>query len=135
VIAVDSSVLIRYLTNDDPALAKAAAEVIDGEEPVGVSAMVLLETVHVLRGRAYGLENPAVTEALVELLQHQNVHLLDLDADLACAAMLGVRHLSARHLADALISACASQAGADALVTNDRKFSSRLVPIRQLGPS
>jgi hypothetical protein len=61
------------------------------------------------------------------------VVLTDLDADLAGAAITAVRHLSPRHLADALISAAARQAGARQLLTADRTFASQLVPVVQLG--
>lgn len=131
-IFLDSSVLVRYLTEDDPALATTAATLVGGEEEVGISTLVLLELVHVLRGKPYFQANPGIADALVVLLQHENLRLVDLDADLASAAIVGVRHLSARHIADALISASASHAGARLLTTNDLKFSSQLVPVEQL---
>jgi len=132
VIALDTSALLRYLTDDMPDLAAEVERLIDGEEPVGISALVLLECVHALRGRPYGRTNPALADGLVDLLAHQNVVLTDLDADLASAAMLGVRDVSARHLADALIGAAARQARARELVTNDAGFRSELVPVIQL---
>lgn len=131
-IALDSSALLRYLTNDRPQLAEAVAAMIDGRDPVGISSLVLGETVHVLRGPPYLRTNPELCDALVELLAHENVVLTDLDSDVASAAIAGVRHLSPRHIIDALISAAARQAGAATLLTNDRKFASGLVPIQQL---
>lgn len=132
-IAVDAGVLIRYLTWDRPPLAAAARDLIEGDETVGVSSVVLLETIHVVRGDRYGRDNPELTDALVELLSRENVRLTDLDAELALAAFAGVRHLSARHLADALVAAATESAGARVLVTNDRGFASKLVPVAQLG--
>jgi hypothetical protein len=49
------------------------------------------------------------------------------------AAIAGVRHVSARHIADALIAAAARSGGATGLHTNDRKFASELVPVEQVG--
>jgi predicted nucleic acid-binding protein len=132
VIALDTSVLIRYLTDDVPALGAAAAEWIEGDEPVTLSAMVLLETIHVLRGAPYRVGNPALADVLIELLNRENLELTGLDAELALTAIASVRHLSPRHLADALIGAGARGAGARLLVTNDRKFVTELVPLQQL---
>jgi predicted nucleic acid-binding protein len=132
VIALDTSALLRYLTNDDRALADEVAHLVGGTEPIGISILVMLEAAYALRGAPYLRENPDIADALIELLAHDNVALVDLSADLASAALAGVRHLSARHIADALIAAAAHQAGATVLVTNDRKFSSHLVPLRRL---
>lgn len=131
-IALDTSALLRYLIGDDPALADRVSRVIEGDEPAGISTPVLVEAVHILRGRPNALPNPEVADTLIDLLAHENVVLTDLDGDLASAAIAGVRHLSPRHIVDALISAGARQAGATRLLTHDSKFASRLVPVVQL---
>lgn len=131
-IALDSSALLRYLTNDRPRLADAVANLIEHGDPVVISSLVLAETVHVLRGPPYLRANPDLSDAIIDLLGHENIRLTDLDSDLASAAIAGVRHLSARHIVDALISAGARQAGAVSLVTDDRAFASSLVPVQQL---
>lgn len=51
-LAIDTNLVVRYLTGDDPAQAGRARAIIDGE-PVFVPVTVLLETEWVLRG-AYG---------------------------------------------------------------------------------
>ena len=101
-------------------------------EPVQLSPAVLIETVHVLRGRPYGIENPALADTLVELLAHENVALSGLDGDLAIAAIHGARERSPRHLADALIAAAARDAGCRLLVTTDTAFATELLPVKQL---
>ncbi len=132
-IGLDTSALVRYLTEDDPALAVRVAKLIEGEELVGIPALVLLEAIHVLRGTPYRRDNPELADTLVELLAHENVRLLGLDAELASAAIRHVRGRSARHLADALIAASAAEAGARLLVTNDTRFVPDLVPLAQVG--
>jgi predicted nucleic acid-binding protein len=132
-IGLDSSALLRYLLTDDRAMADRVHEALSGSESVGISTPVLLEVVHVLRGASYRRENPAVADAIIDFIGHQNVVLTDLDADLASAAITAVRHLSPRHIADALISAAARHAGARQLLTADRTFASQLVPVVQLG--
>ena len=131
-IALDTSAVVRYLTDDDPAVATRVSELIDGVEPVQVSQAVLIETVHVLRGRPYAIKNPALADSLVELLAHENVVLTGLDVDLGIAAILGARERSPRHLADALIAAAARDAGCRLLVTTDTAFATDLVPVEQL---
>ena len=51
-VAIDTNVLVRYLTEDDEAQAAAAAEIIEAASTVLVSTLVLAETTWVLR-RAY----------------------------------------------------------------------------------
>lgn len=132
-IALDTSALVRYLTDDDPVLAERVANFVDGEEPVGIPVLVLLEAIHVLRGAPYHRDNPVLADALVELLAHENVRLIGLDAGLASAALRHVRSRSARHCADALIAASAAEAGARGLVTNDARFVPDLLPLVQIG--
>lgn len=131
-IALDTSALLRHLLDDQRRMACYVSDMLEGSEAIGISVPVLIEALHVLRGPPYSRSNPAVAAALIELLGHENVVLTDLDADLASAAMAAVRHLSPRHLADALISAAARQAGASQLLTADRTFASHLVPVIQL---
>jgi len=132
-IGLDSSALLRYLLTDDRAMADRVDVALSGSEPVGISTPVLLEVVHVLRGASYRRENPTLADAIIDFIGHQNVVLTDLDADLAAAAVTAVRHLSPRHIADALISAAARQAGARQLLTADQTFASQLVPVVQVG--
>ena len=131
-IALDTSAMVRYLTNDDPAVAGRVARLIDDVEPVQLSPTVLIEIVHVLRGGPYNVPNPALADTLVELLAHENVLLSGLDEDLAIGAILGARERSPRHLADGLIAAAARDAGCRLLVTTDTAFATDLLPVEQL---
>jgi predicted nucleic acid-binding protein len=156
-LAIDDRVLLVTITSDDFDWARwtwlsirshrphprsrlasrvTAAEVgalLEGDEPVGIPALVLLEAAHVLRGRPYDRTNPDLADVLVELLAHESVVLIGLDADLASAALRSVRGHSARHLADALIGASARDGGASLILTTDARFTSDLVTIRQPG--
>jgi len=132
-IALDTSALLRYLTHDDAGLAAEVDRVMEGVDEVIVSVPVIMETTHALRGAPYHLNNPGIADTLLALLAHGNVRLAGMDAGLASAAIASVRHLSARHIADALVSAAAHEAGARQLLTNDRSFASQLVPVVQLG--
>lgn len=61
-LAIDTNLVVRYLTGDHPQQSAKAKAVIDGEE-VFVSTTVMLETEWVLRS-AYGFEAKRVCKAL-----------------------------------------------------------------------
>jgi predicted nucleic acid-binding protein len=132
VISLDTSALVRFLTDDEPAVAERVAAAIDGDEQVHVSALVLLELVHVLRGNPYARWNPDVADVLVDLLTHENIVLTGLDRDIATIAIRTARERSPRHLADALIAAAAHEAGRRELWTTDPSFATDLLPVTQL---
>lgn len=65
-IAVDTNILVRLLTNDDPVQARKAM-VILGSEEIFVPVTVLLEAEWVLR-YSYGLGRSVILTALRELI-------------------------------------------------------------------
>ena len=70
-IALDTNVLVRYLTQDDPGQSGAANQLIEAqcshEEPCRVSMVVLCELVWVLRS-AYGHDRATIATVLERLL-------------------------------------------------------------------
>lgn len=70
-IGIDTNVLVRYLTQDDPGQARRAnavvAEAVADKTRLFVSAVVLCELVWVLRG-AYALDKPTIVLALERIL-------------------------------------------------------------------
>jgi predicted nucleic-acid-binding protein len=69
-IALDTNVLIRYLTSDDPAQAAKAAKVIDHAAPASLflSAIVLCEMVWVLES-GYGYTHSDIALTLAQILR------------------------------------------------------------------
>lgn len=128
-VFLDTSVLVRYLADDDPPRALAAAALIDGENAVVISTGSVLETVHVLR-TDYGARNPELGRAVIRLLTKQNVMLADADAGTLAAAIHRTLPLSERRIADAILAAAAEQAGCDWIATFDETFASPTVPSR-----
>ncbi|MEP6566626.1 MAG: type II toxin-antitoxin system VapC family toxin [Mesorhizobium sp.] len=61
-LAIDTNVVVRYLTNDDPEQSPRARRLIDGQL-VFVADTVILEAVWVLRS-AYGYSQTAIVSAL-----------------------------------------------------------------------
>lgn len=71
-IAVDTNVWVRYVTNDDPAQAARAVELLAGAAEVFVAKSVLLELEWVLRA-VYELPRESVFKALLQILGLPNV--------------------------------------------------------------
>jgi predicted nucleic acid-binding protein len=72
VIAVDTNVLVRYVTDDDPEQGRRALELLGRGEEVFVAKTVLLETEWVLRA-VYKLPRASVRGALLHVLGLPNV--------------------------------------------------------------
>jgi predicted nucleic acid-binding protein len=130
-VFLDTSVLIRYLSEDDPARAWAAAELIDGDRIIVLSGVVVLETVHALR-TTLGHANPELAQAMVRLLSREDIELVDANKSHLIAALDRASAVSARRVADAIVAATAEQAGCDWIATFDEAFKSAGVPSRLL---
>ena len=97
-IAVDTNVLVRLLTGDDPKQA-AAARSLFAAGPIWIAKTVILETGWVLRS-LYGFEESAVHDALTRLLGLENVHTEDEPSVAAALALMvhGIEFADAMHL-------------------------------------
>lgn len=116
-LAVDTNLVVRLLTNDDRDQARRAAAIFAANE-VFVPKTVLLETEWVLR-HAYGLERPAILRGLLGLLGMQRVVAED-SLNVAAALAWYERGLD---FADALHLAASGQA--QRFVTFDARFARR----------
>jgi predicted nucleic-acid-binding protein len=71
-IGLDTNILVRYLTQDDPVQSPMATDIIEfrltEENPGFISIVALVETVWVL-DRAYGLADDEIAAALERMLQ------------------------------------------------------------------
>lgn len=112
---VDTNVIVRYLTGDDPQQADKARAVI-GQRPVFVPRTVLLEVEWVLRG-VYGLTSEQIIPALRAFAGLPGI--LVEDAGLVVKAMdwaeAGIDFADAIHLAAA--------AECDGFLTFDKQFA------------
>ena len=121
-IAVDTSVVVRYLVGRPSGQARRAAALIDGPEEIAVSVVVLVETAHVLRTR-YGVERHDLIDTLLELVQREDVTILGMSTDDAAEALVRARSMPGRPIPDALIAIAARAAGALPLFTFDRAMA------------
>ena len=72
-IAIDTSVLLRYLLNDDHSQAVKADKLINGKETVLVTDVVLAETIWTLKGKKYQLTRPELITVIQALFKEPNI--------------------------------------------------------------
>jgi len=118
-IALDTNVLIRYLTEDDPLQARAANEVLDHlspEEPGWISLVVLAEMVWSLR-KTYKLSKDQIIRILDDLVVSKDIVIEDIQK----VQRALILHRACRAgFADCLLVLSAESAGCDKVVTFDR---------------
>jgi predicted nucleic acid-binding protein len=118
---LDTSVIVRYLTDDPPVMAEAAARLIDSEQPLIVSELILAETAYVLSS-VYEIPREAVVDALSAFIQRRNIRLLHLSKPLALDALRLCRGSKRHSFADVLLWAEARQGAVERLYTFDDRF-------------
>jgi predicted nucleic acid-binding protein len=120
-IGVDTSVVVRYLVGTPVNQARRAAALIDDEATeIGISTVVLAECAHVLRTQ-YEVDQRAIIDTLIDLIQRENVRLLGGRSDLVVEMLVRARAQPGRPIPDALVVAAALEADALPLATFDRQ--------------
>ena len=123
-IALDTNVIVRFLTQDDADQARRAVAVFDeltADEPGFVSTVVWAE-LHWVLTRSYGFTPRDVVERIAGLSVADEI---DAEDPAAVAAAVSSARRGA-DFADALIDAAAKRAGCDDVVTFDKRASTRL---------
>lgn len=128
---LDTSVVVRYLTDDPPELAERAERLIENSPALIVSETALLETAHVLRS-LYGLQREEIVDLLIAPLQKPNISLHDISEPVAVAALELCRPSNRVSFADALIWAAArSTPGKRATIHSfDQRFPKTGIDLR-----
>jgi predicted nucleic-acid-binding protein len=120
-IGLDTNILVRYLTQDDPVQSVKATKILERrltpKNPGFVSVVVIVETVWVL-DRAYGLAAPEIAATVERLLQVE-VLMIE-DEQEVFTAMIALKQGRAS-FADALIAELAARAGCTRTLTFDQK--------------
>jgi predicted nucleic-acid-binding protein len=119
-IGLDTNVLVRYLTQDDPVQSRRAAKLVEGlteEDPGFISVVAMAETVWVLE-RAYGVADADIAAALERTLQ-ADVLVVESEQEVF-TAMIALRE-GRGAFADALIAALGAKAGCSTTLTFDRE--------------
>lgn len=116
-IALDTDVLVRYLTWDDDVQSPLSAKAIEGAGTVAVSSIVLCKTVWVLE-RAYKLKAKEMAKTLKEFIVSETV---EVDRPLAEAGLAALER--GGDFAHGVVLFEADRAKPDQLVTFDQQFS------------
>jgi predicted nucleic-acid-binding protein len=113
-IAVDTNLLVRLLTKDDPNQAKRAAKIIESDV-IFIPKTVMLETEWVLR-HAYGINKDAIMKGFQKIMGLPNVRVEDQQTVFQAISWyeLGLDFVDALHLASSM--------KADKFVTFDNAF-------------
>jgi predicted nucleic-acid-binding protein len=121
--ALDTNVLVRLVTDDDPAMRDKAAEAIETAHKNGEVLLlpipVVLELVWVLRAR-YGFSRTEILDALERLLL---VRGLRFEAQRRVRDLVHLGRSTFTDLPDILIGLCARDLGCEATLTFDKKAS------------
>ena len=118
---LDTSILVRYLTGEPPDLADLSARVVDGEDGLLVTDVVLVETAYVLT-TVYAVPREAVVDHLIALLRKANIDTFRLEKALALEALLLCRPSARVSFADALVWAAARSERDAAVYSLDNRF-------------
>jgi len=120
VIGLDTNVIVRYLTQDDPKQSPIATRFLEStlsaDEPGFISLVVLAEVVWVLVS-LYSVDRAGVAEVLLKLLSTEQLRVES--TELAWRAKRRFERSKAQ-FSDALIMECAIAAGCERSVTFDR---------------
>jgi len=116
-IGLDTNVLIRYLTQDDPVQSAKASEILERrltpKNPGFVSVVAMAETVWVLE-RAYGLTAQEIATAVERLLQ---VEVLAIENEQEVFTAMVALKQGRGSFADALIAELGARAGCTGTLT------------------
>ena len=120
-IGLDTNVLVRYLTQDDPIQSLKATEIIDRRltegNPGFVSIVAMVETVWVL-DHAYNLAAHEIAAAVEGMLQ-ADVLVVEYEQEVF-TAMIALKE-GQGSFADAIIAALGAKAGCSCTLTFDHK--------------
>jgi predicted nucleic-acid-binding protein len=120
-IGLDTNILIRYLTQDDPVQSPKATEILQRRLTLKnsgfVSVVAMVETVWVL-DRAYGLKAREIARAVERLLQ---VEVLAIENEQEVFTAMVALKQGRGSFADALIAELGMRAGCSRTLTFDQK--------------
>ncbi len=118
---LDTSMVVRYLTGDPPGQAQQAAAVIDLEEGLVLTEVVLVETAYVLT-TVYRVPREVVIDHLILFLQKQNISSFAVQKEFLLQALLLCRPSGHVSFADAMLWAAVRASGEKSVYSLDERF-------------
>ena len=131
---VDTNLFIRYLTNDDPALADRVEKLLDeaatGAVQLVTTELVMAETVWVLES-SYHLNNARIAPLVRGILATQGLEVINGDLIGKALVMYELQNID---FVDAYIAALMEKQGIQDIYSYDRKHISRIKSITRKEP-
>ena len=118
---LDTSAVVRYISGNLEGLAQAATDIVDGEQELWITDVVLAEASYVLSS-VYQLSRALIVDQLIEFVQKQNIIVYGISKDLLIQALLMCRPSGRVSVADALIWAAARSSGSRLRYSFDQWF-------------
>jgi predicted nucleic acid-binding protein len=118
---VDTSVLVRYLTDDHAELSPKAAEILESDQSLAVSLVALAEAGYVLES-VYSVPRPVAARTLSDLLARRNLMVLGLPKARILEALAHCAGSRSVSYADALQWAEVRESAAATIYTFDDRF-------------
>jgi predicted nucleic acid-binding protein len=131
---LDTNVVVRYLTGDPPDQADEAAKLIESDDELLLTDVVIAEVVYVLHSR-YDTPRVVIIDSLIELLGRETIGVFCLDKALVVQALLLCRPSNRVGIADALVWAVARSSSVNVVYSFDGKFPEDGVEVRRPGSS
>ena len=128
---LDTSIVVRYLTDDPPEMGERAERLIETSAELRVTETVLVETAHVLR-KGYGLLREEVVDLLTQFVSRENIVVQGLDTGNVLAALRLCRPSGRVSIPDSLIWAAAKSAGPAIVYSFDARFPDADIDLRLL---
>ena len=127
---IDTSVIIRYLTGDDEELSGRAAEIIENEEELIVTDIVIIESGYVLT-KLYKIERKIAVDTIIAFLQLSNVSISGMNTSSAFEALLLCRPSNRVSFADAFIWTAVKGSGNKVIYSFDKRFPGEDIEVRR----
>ena len=126
---LDTSMVVRYLIRDVPEMAERAAVVIDSEDELWITGVVLAEVSHALR-LIYLLPREIVIDHLMAFLSRQNIFCYAMDKGTVLQGLYMCRPSGRIPVADAMIWAAAKSSGMNVVYSFDQRFPTEGIEVR-----
>jgi predicted nucleic acid-binding protein len=120
---LDTSVILRYLTNDIPEQAEQARALIESARPLGLTTVALLEAAYALRRNPYRFPRDEIIDVLIKLARRRNIQGVGVDKTHVAGVLRRCRGSNIVSVGDALLTATAWSAGISEVYTFDRQFA------------
>jgi predicted nucleic acid-binding protein len=127
---LDTNVLVRYFIREDSELTDRAAALIESERALRICIVTLAEVGFVLT-KFYQIDRTMAVDALINLLNRENITTHEIDTDLAIQALRLCRPSGRVNFADALTWATARAAPRARVWTFDTKFPGQGIQVEQ----